>query len=930
MPPELRLFGGVAVLTEGRPVVGAAAQPRRIAVLAVLAEACPAPVTRERLVGLIWPEQDEASARRLLTQAIYELRRELGDVVTPGSGRDLSLDASAIDVDLVRFRVAINEGDADRAVALYRGPFLDGFHLRDGGEFERWATTIRDTSERDLRRVIEAAVARDETAGDFKSAARWADQLVRTTPHDAASVIRAMSLFERAGDPGSATRVATAYEQRMREDLDLPPDENVLRRAARIGERVPTLSVDTPMSSAVIPPVPTRRAATPSRPRRKTMVGASLVGVVLLGVAIAAVVRARSTPVAASPTIAIHAFDAHGGAEASHVAASLTPLLVANLDDAGGTTVEPAKEDASDARSLTGSVVVTGRSIRIDATLASRVRGSEGHRASITGSVDSLAVLAERVSMDLLPELYANLDPAQRREVVRGLNGVAAARAYLDGESALERAAFDSAYAAFRVATQVDSGNALLWYRRAVAAEEVHHIDDADRSAAFADDRRGSLPARENRLVHAYRVWRSGDIRAADSLYREILRTRPMDTEAWFHFAEVSYHGGPLIGRPLDQARDAWRRSVALDTNSFPALMHAIRLEARVGNDSSLRVLLDRAQRMNAREPYLSEALSIAAAAHDRRTLSDADLRRLDRMPDASLQFVHAIVAAFVERPDLARESAVRLVAPARPDAVRAEGYAALAHVAMSRGQTRLAYTMLDSVAQHSAVRASWLRGYFATLPFLSPDSALASDASRQLAQSPSRTSDAPLYLDLSVDASVADMIHRYTAALLAARAGDLAERSLGCGALVAGVTHDLCTDLEHGLAAERLVRQSRSDDALRELEAMSMRVPYQLAGRSVYFARTRERYLRAQLLERAGRLDEAYDWYASVPYAARLDYVYLAPSHLGRARIRDRQGDRAGAATHYRRALELLSSSDEGARGLRAESADGVERTTK
>src|SRR4051812_21820347 len=101
MSLALRVFGGISVTADGRAVSGAATQPRRLAVLAILADAAPAPVTRERVFGLLWPEQDDAGARRLLAQALYELRRELGPIITSASSRDLSLDVSALDVDLV-------------------------------------------------------------------------------------------------------------------------------------------------------------------------------------------------------------------------------------------------------------------------------------------------------------------------------------------------------------------------------------------------------------------------------------------------------------------------------------------------------------------------------------------------------------------------------------------------------------------------------------------------------------------------------------------------------------------------------------------------------------------------------------------------------------------------------------------------------------
>jgi hypothetical protein len=547
-------------------------------------------------------------------------------------------------------------------------------------------------------------------------------------------------------------------------------------------------------------------------------------------------------------------------------------------------------------------VTSTGDQVRIDAELD--VPHADPVRVSVSGSRDSLILLAERVSLELLPAFYDNLNTSARTQVTR-IGSVTAARRYLDGESALERAAFDSAYDAMREATDADSANAYLWYRRAVAAEEAHRIDDADRSALRADANRAGLTPRAAGLVHAYAVWRSGDGRAADSLYRDILQTQPLDAEAWFHFAEVSYHGATLFGRPLDAARDAWRRAVYLDTNSFPAIMHAVRLEARAGNDSALHALLERADRIHAREPYRSEARAIAAASGTR-TLTRDDLRALDAMPDASLQFVHSVVAGFIERPEIAWQVASRLIGPKRPDAVRAEGYLALAHLAMTGGRTSVAMAMLDSLAPLNAVSSAWARAYFAALPFVAPDTAAISAAAKQLASVPARATAAPLYLELSVDGSIADLIRRYDGALLDAQAGRPVAAKLGCPEFAEPHERALCFDLERGIAAATLARSGRDADALRVLESMDMRVPYQLAGRSVYYARTRERFLRAQLLERAGRLDEAYDWYAGVSHTARLDYIYLAASHQARGRIRERQGDARGAAAHYARAKAI------------------------
>ena len=59
---RLNTLGGVRVVTDGNVVAGAAAQPRRLAVLALLARAGRTGVTREKILSLLWP--DEPSTQR--------------------------------------------------------------------------------------------------------------------------------------------------------------------------------------------------------------------------------------------------------------------------------------------------------------------------------------------------------------------------------------------------------------------------------------------------------------------------------------------------------------------------------------------------------------------------------------------------------------------------------------------------------------------------------------------------------------------------------------------------------------------------------------------------------------------------------------------------------------------------------------------------
>ena len=78
---RIRTLGGLSVEQDGTTVAGAAAQPRRLAILAVLARAGQRGASRERLLALLWPDSNEEASRNTLNHALYTLRRDLASTV---------------------------------------------------------------------------------------------------------------------------------------------------------------------------------------------------------------------------------------------------------------------------------------------------------------------------------------------------------------------------------------------------------------------------------------------------------------------------------------------------------------------------------------------------------------------------------------------------------------------------------------------------------------------------------------------------------------------------------------------------------------------------------------------------------------------------------------------------------------------------------
>jgi DNA-binding SARP family transcriptional activator len=236
---RLSTLGGLGLHIGGRPAAGPAAQPRRLALLAVVAASHPRGITRDKVLGLLWPDADADRGRHALQQSLHVLRRELGAETVVG-GVTLQIDPLGLPSDIAEFLEAVERGDHTAAVAAYRGPFLDGVFLDDAPEFERWLDRERDRFARLQIRALEALAAESAQVGDARAVIRWREQLVLAEPADARYVLSLIDALVEAGDVPAARRAGQRYQAHMRDDLELPPDRAVVQRlsalAAQVGE----------------------------------------------------------------------------------------------------------------------------------------------------------------------------------------------------------------------------------------------------------------------------------------------------------------------------------------------------------------------------------------------------------------------------------------------------------------------------------------------------------------------------------------------------------------------------------------------------------------------------------------------------------------------------------------------------------------------
>lgn len=445
---QLKLLGGAVVLHDDGAVHELSSRRHPVALLALLATAPALTLSRARLIGLLWPDVSESTARNRLTSCAYDVRAALGADVLVTVGADLRLDPDRIDCDVVRFLHAVHDADHEAAASLYGGPFLDGFYLAGSVDFEQRVDRERDRLRWSYHQSLEHLAGAARQRGDTGGAGRWWRLRAADDPYDSRVASELVATLAADGNRAEALRIAQTHVDLLEHELGAPPDSAFQRLVERL--RTPA--------------------------------------------------RSRPAGPAAPTSVAVLPFEAVGsGAEAEAFAAGLHQDLLTELARSPGLTVisrgsvlhyRGARQPLADiARELgvgtvvEGSVQVAGGRIRLNVQLVDAERGVprwvERFDRDLSGG-DVLHVQGE-LAARIARTLHAELDTVPRRQGTGDANRdleafrlCAQGRAFIDQRTSH---ALTLAIPYFQRAIARDPSYALAWAGLADALSVLEFYD---------------------------------------------------------------------------------------------------------------------------------------------------------------------------------------------------------------------------------------------------------------------------------------------------------------------------------------------------------------------------------------------------------------------------------------------------------------------
>ncbi|HEY0671710.1 MAG TPA: BTAD domain-containing putative transcriptional regulator [Longimicrobiales bacterium] len=364
--------------------------------------------SRDTLLGLFWPEADDAAARNALRQALHYLRRSLGDdALASRSDRDVGVDTTRIWCDAVAFDLAIEEKRFSDALELYRGDFLPGFFVEEAPEIERWLDEERTARRREAVNAAWHLAGREEQNGHLRAAILFARKAVGLTPFDEEAVRRLVGLLDRAGEPAAAIEAFEEFERRLTAEYGITPAAETVEQIDAIRTRknpVPvrtaTAALSAPVTLAALPTVTSAApAAAPVQarsiaPRRRIWpqlaAAAMLIIVLISGAWYASSRRAADPVVEAGRALAVLPFvNMSGDQENEYFSDGITEEILNALAQVEGLRVASRtssfafKGEKYDIRQI-------GEKLGVNAVLEGSVRRDED-RVKITAQLVNVA-----------------------------------------------------------------------------------------------------------------------------------------------------------------------------------------------------------------------------------------------------------------------------------------------------------------------------------------------------------------------------------------------------------------------------------------------------------------------------------------------------------------------------------------------------------
>jgi DNA-binding SARP family transcriptional activator len=219
---HIQLLGDFRMTYNDGTSLTASLHARQQTLLAYLLLHREAPQSRHHLAFLLWPDTGETQALTNLRNLLHKVREAL-----PDSENFLNTNARTVQwrleapytfdvADFVNLTQSHSQTDLEKAVSLYRGELLPSC-------YDEWILPEREHLQQLLYRTLERLISQLESAHNYSSAIRYAQQLVRCDPLREETYRQLMRIHALNKDRAAVMHVYHTCATALQQELGVEP-----------------------------------------------------------------------------------------------------------------------------------------------------------------------------------------------------------------------------------------------------------------------------------------------------------------------------------------------------------------------------------------------------------------------------------------------------------------------------------------------------------------------------------------------------------------------------------------------------------------------------------------------------------------------------------------------------------------------------------
>ena len=224
---ELALLGRPQILLQGQPLEMTSHKAQALLYYLAMSRQSH---SRQSLAGLLWTDLDETSARRNLRVELLKVRADL-DTFFQADRDTIAFDRNADhQLDVTQFEANLRSGEPtfeqlSQAVTLYRGEFLEDFHVRDAPFFEEWVTNERERLWQMARRALLRLINHHIQQRNYTAGIACANLLLKPEPWSEEAHQQLMRLLALSGQRAAALAQYERCSQALNDEFGVPPSD---------------------------------------------------------------------------------------------------------------------------------------------------------------------------------------------------------------------------------------------------------------------------------------------------------------------------------------------------------------------------------------------------------------------------------------------------------------------------------------------------------------------------------------------------------------------------------------------------------------------------------------------------------------------------------------------------------------------------------